>query len=173
MKKILILTIMLFTALASTAFADSIADINIDRDDNGAVVISGSINTSKTNQQLVLTVTNQGSLITAEQITVKEPVKNGKVNFKFDPLLFPYEVESGYYTYTVSGRYIDEPKSETDDILNISADDFYTYISTLNSKIQSGNTEDAYNYLVNNSEYLSIDNSKLSSILRFSSFWFK
>lgn len=163
MKRIIILTIMLFMAFSLTAFADSIENVDISRNDDGAVIVSGSLNVSKINQQLVLTVTNQGSLITAEQTTVTG-IKNGKAYFEFAPLLFPYDASSGYYTYTVSGRYIDAPKSETDDIMNISADDFYTHISALNLKIQSGVQDDAYNYISTNSALLSVDGTYLSSI---------
>ena len=163
MKKILILTIMLFTALASTAFADSIETVNISRNDNGAVVISGNLDVSKTNQQLILTVTNQGTLITAEQTTVKNAI-DGKAQYEFDALLFPYDAPSGNYTYTVSGRYIDAPMSKTEDVMYISTNDFYARISALNSKIQSGNQDEAYNYLLDNSAYLSVDGTQLSSI---------
>ena len=163
MKKILILTIMLFAAFSSTAFADSVSNIDITRNDDGAVIISGSLNVSKTNQQLVLTVKNQSTLITSEQTTVKE-LKDGKAYYEFAPLLFPYDAPSGYYTYTVSGRYIDAAKSETDTVMNISADDFYTHITALNLKIQSGSQDDAYNYLLTNSALLSVDGTHLSSI---------
>ena len=165
MKKIIILTIMLFTAFSATAFADSIQNIDISRNDNSAVIISGSLNVSKTNQQLVLTVKNQGTVITAEQTTVKT-VKNGKAYYEFEPLLFPYDAPSGYYTYTVSGRYIDEAKSKTDDKMTVSTNDFYTHISKLNQKIQAGLQEEAYAYLSTNSIYLDIDSSYLSSLDR-------
>lgn len=165
MKKIIILTLMLFTAFSSTAFADSIDNIDISRNENGEVIISGSLNVSKTNQQLILTVTNQGTLITAEQTTVTE-VKNEKAYFEFAPVLFPYDASSGIYTYTVSGRYIDEAKSKTDDKMSVSTNDFYTHISCLNQKIQAGSEEEVYAYLSANSTYLDIDGARLSSLNR-------
>lgn len=163
MKKIIILTMLLVTAFSSAAFADSVQNIDISRNDNGEVIISGSLDVSKTNQQLVLTVKNQGTLITAEQTTVKA-VKNGKAYYEFAPLLFPYDAPSGYYTYTVSGRYIDAAKSKTDDKMTVSTNDFYTHISNLNQKIQAGLQEEAYSYLSANSMYLDIDGSYLSSL---------
>ena len=154
---------LLVTAFSSAAFADSVQNIDISRNDNGEVIISGSLDVSKTNQQLVLTVKNQGTLITAEQTTVKA-VKNGKAYYEFAPLLFPYDAPSGYYTYTVSGRYIDAAKSKTDDKMTVSTNDFYTHISNLNQKIQAGLQEEAYSYLSANSMYLDIDGSYLSSL---------
>ena len=93
MKKTIILTTMVFAAISSTAFADSVENIDISRNDNGEVIISGSLDVDKINQQLVLTVTNEGSLINAGQTVVTE-VKDGKAYFEFEPLLYPYDAPS-------------------------------------------------------------------------------
>lgn len=163
MKKITILASLLFTVISSTAFADSVDTLNIKKDSSGAVIVSGNLDVAKTNQQLILTVTNNGEMVMAEQTVVSE-VKDSKAYYEFAPILFPYNAPSGYYTYTVSGRYIDSTKSVTDDKMTVSADDFYLKITELNSKIQSGSQEEAYNYLSSNVASFGVDASALGLV---------
>lgn len=103
-----------------------------------SVTVSGEITDSKGNIPLLLEL-KLGDDVKDAMMTVAGTPENGKVSYKFDPIMFPTDAQSGRYTVTVSAQYVGIYKDEIFEYTG--ADLMLNAIKKLNAAIADGSEE--------------------------------